>query len=68
MWGVSGALYLQSAIAEQNIALGFACGRLTYNLGALITRSYATVSCEPCQDRDVAALSNVAVCHKETLQ
>ena len=33
-----------------------------------IARSYATGSCEPCQDRDIAALNSLKVCHKVALR
>ena len=35
--------------------------------GALISRSRATDGCEPCQDRDIAALSNFVPCDLRSL-
>ena len=33
----------------------------------LTLRSYATATREPCQDRNIAALSGLVVCHKVAL-
>ena len=66
-WGVSGALYLQSAVARLMRYLGANLVVFEYILFMLKLGSYSIVTCEPCQGRNAAALSGNTMCFKVAL-
>ena len=66
-WGVSGALYLQSATARLMRYLGANLVVLEYVLFMLKLGSYSIVTCESCQGRNTAALSGNTMCFKVAL-
>ena len=63
--GVSGALYLQSAIAGENASLRASFGTVSRIVQVLRDRFDAISCCESCQAGNRAALSKVLICAVE---
>ena len=63
--GVSGALYLQSAIAGENASLRVDFGMVSRIMQVLRDRFDAISCCESCQAGNRAALSKVLICAVE---